>query len=279
MCLDGDDPNVLKDGKSLLMVAIENDDESTLATLLQCGCIPSRRIPELEDENIEGVMEWNYQTPLCFAIQLRKMRLAALLIQAGASVLELVEVLGWEALTIAAEEGEAGLTRLLTSFHAFSALFRSSQVKSESRKGSQDGVTSLVPVSGQLTPLAAASYHGYANVVRILLDAGDVTLNWRITQWGRSTALLLAAARGHYEVVTLLIQAGADYTVFNDVSKHRTKACSYIVQLFPLLGTPFSITSGCQTQPRPHHRRLAGRRCARQLTNGLLVPFTAMDID
>jgi ankyrin repeat protein len=58
--------------------------------------------------------------------------------------------------------------------------------------------------------LALASQHGYAEIVRLLLDAGEDPNRYNpVGLHAHSTPLHQAAAYGHYEVVRLLVERGA----------------------------------------------------------------------
>ncbi|RLN86338.1 hypothetical protein BBJ28_00007459 [Nothophytophthora sp. Chile5] len=72
----------------------------------------------------------------------------------------------------------------------------------------------------RLSPLLAASMNGHEAIARFLLDYGaavnqQVCISGGSSGAGSSTALLLAARCGHAAVVTLLLQRGADWSLFD----------------------------------------------------------------
>lgn len=67
------------------------------------------------------------------------------------------------------------------------------------------------------TPLSSAAYHGRVEAVRWLVSQSQHGLVVPVDQGkaGGETAMWLACKQGHVEVVQLLLEAGADYTLVN----------------------------------------------------------------
>lgn len=71
----------------------------------------------------------------------------------------------------------------------------------------ESGTTVLLEDYSAGNPLAIAAWNGRASIVRILLDTGGVS------QDDLSFIVILAASRGHVEVLRILINAGADIDI------------------------------------------------------------------
>jgi ankyrin repeat protein len=77
------------------------------------------------------------------------------------------------------------------------------------------GADPNVATEEKVTPLQSAAYHGYANVVKLLIDAG-ADVDAAETRYG-FTPLARAARNGHVQVIKLLLDAGADrHVVLSD---------------------------------------------------------------
>lgn len=68
-------------------------------------------------------------------------------------------------------------------------------------------------VSNGVTPLIAASAKGYVNIVTLLIDAG-ANVNF-VYKGDGNTPLMAAAHEGHADVVEVLLRAGADLSICN----------------------------------------------------------------
>ena len=69
------------------------------------------------------------------------------------------------------------------------------------------------------TPLMAAAVHGATDSMTLLLDKGVHGLGLDAKQDGDRTALHLATYHGYHQVVSLLLHAGADPTIYDDVGQ------------------------------------------------------------
>lgn len=64
------------------------------------------------------------------------------------------------------------------------------------------------------TMLCHAAASGYLDIVEIILIQGEIDINSN-SNFSQSTALMLAASRGHTEIVKLLIGSGADVSILD----------------------------------------------------------------
>ena len=71
---------------------------------------------------------------------------------------------------------------------------------------------------GNSSPLLNATRNNYPSTVRLLIDNG-ASVNKKFKCNG-NTSLHIAASRGYYDVVKVLLESGADKTILND--KHKT---------------------------------------------------------
>ena len=73
------------------------------------------------------------------------------------------------------------------------------------------GANPNIATDENMTPLHSAAYHGYADIVKVLIDAG-AEVNTAESRYG-FTPLAYAARSGSVEVIKLLIDAGADRAI------------------------------------------------------------------
>ncbi len=134
------------------------------------------------DLDAQGVY---HMTPLYYASDRGKMKVAQVLIKHGADVNSPRNV-DWCPLHAASSEGHLEISRLLIESGA--------------------NVNAQPSTDGHPTPLSLASYRGHLGIVRILLENGaDHNLRRR-----DETPLIRAWISGHFEVAELLLKYGAD---------------------------------------------------------------------
>lgn len=160
-------------------------------------------------------------TPLMRAVHGRLPEIAELLIAASADI-SARNSYGVTALYLAARAGDAVATRLLLNAgaNANTALPSGETVLMTAAKsgnadvvralltGGDDGV-SLLEIAEQRVAAQVAEAAGYGVPGNPTIAANFADVNARERWYGR-TALMIAAAEGHAEVVRLLIEAGSD---------------------------------------------------------------------
>jgi ankyrin repeat protein len=167
-------------------------------------------------------------TPLMRAVHGQMPTTAQLLIDAGADVSK-ANTYGVTALYIAARAGDAVATRMLLAAgaDANAALPASGEtvLMTAAKSGNAEVVRSLLTggVDGvSLTELGAAraaarvaESAGYALLPNPAVATNYADVNARDRLYGR-TALMIAAAEGHADVVPLLVEAGSDLNIVDE---------------------------------------------------------------
>lgn len=161
-------------------------------------------------------------TPLMRAVHGEELEIAQLLIDAGADV-ERANSYGVTPLYIAARAGDEAATRMLLAAGADSnvtlpaagetvlmtaAKAGNPEVVHALLTGGVDGV-SLLEIGEARAAARIAEAAGYAPPTNPAIAVNYAEVNARERLYGR-TALMIAAAAGHNDVVALLIEAGAD---------------------------------------------------------------------
>jgi ankyrin repeat protein len=171
--------------------------------------------------------EFDGTTPLMRAVGNERADLAQLLVDANADVNK-ANYYGVTALYLAAREGDPALTRMLLAAGANANVTLpagETVLMTAAKAGNPDVVRALLTggVDGvSLTEIgeARAAAHvaeaaGYASPTNPAIATNYADVNARERWYGR-TALMLAAAEGHAEVVALLIDAGSDLMVLDE---------------------------------------------------------------
>jgi ankyrin repeat protein len=160
-------------------------------------------------------------TPLMRAVQMRMPRIAQLLIDASADVKK-ANYYGVTPLYVAARAGDAVATQMLLAAGAdANATLPAGEtvLMTAAKSGDPDVVRALLtggiegvslPELGEARAAArVAEAAGYASPTNPAIARNYADVNARERWYGR-TALMLAAAEGHADVVDLLVEAGAD---------------------------------------------------------------------
>lgn len=164
-------------GVTPLSIACTNGDSAMVDLLLKAGADPNTALPEGE-------------TALMTAARTGKADAVKVLLVHGADAKAQESWRGQTALMWAAAEGHVAATEMLIEFGA--------DIHARSKAG--------------FTPLLFAVREGKIDVVRALLKAG-ASVNETFQGRGRmngTSALALATANGHYELASMLLDAGAD---------------------------------------------------------------------
>lgn len=172
--------------------------------------------------------EFDGTTPLMRAVGSERPDLAQLLVDANADVNK-ANYYGVTALYLAAREGDAAMTRMLLAAGAnanvtlpagetvlmTAAKAGNPEVVRALLTGGNDNV-SLTAIGEARAAASIAEEAGYSSQTNpAALESNYADVNAR-EQWYGRTALMLAAAEGHAEVVALLLDAGSDVTVLDE---------------------------------------------------------------
>jgi ankyrin repeat protein len=193
------------DAGSALMAASLQGHQAMVDTLLELGAAVDQQHGSTQ------------MSPLHMAAANGHVDVVALLLNSGASV-DAHDDQQWTPLMFAAQEGH---TQVVTTLLAAGADVDSgddhgcSALMQAARSGHSDAAQTLLDhdadanfIADWATPLIMAAAAGRVNVVTLLLDAG-AELDFLHPEDGYS-ALMLAALQGHSEVVRLLLAHGAD---------------------------------------------------------------------
>ncbi len=164
-------------------------------------------------------------TPLMRAVHSQMPNTARLLVDAGADVKK-ANFYGVTALYIAARAGDTAATRMLLAAgaDANAALPASGEtvLMTAAKAGSADIVEALLTGGAEGVSLAqlgearaaarVAEAAGYSLLPNPTIATNYADVNARERWYGR-TALMIAAAEGHLEVVRLLVEAGSDLSL------------------------------------------------------------------
>jgi ankyrin repeat protein len=166
-------------GVSALSLACINGDAAIIERLLNAGADPNAAQPEGE-------------TPLMTAARTGKLEAVKALLSHGAGVNARETWRGQTALMWAAAEGHAAVAKALI----------------------ESGADIRARSNGGFTPLLFAVREGRIDVVRTLIQAG-VNVNETLAPPARPgstgiSALVMAVANAHYELASVLLDAGAD---------------------------------------------------------------------
>jgi ankyrin repeat protein len=166
-------------------------------------------------------------TPLMRAVQLQRPDLVMLLIDAGADVRK-ANYYGVTALYIAAREGDLAAVRTLLAAGAdANATLPAGEtvLMTAAKTGDAAIVRALLTGGAESVSLSqlgdvraaarAAEMAGYSSIGNPAVATNYADVNARERWYGR-TALMLAAAEGHGDVVDLLIEAGSDVNLLDE---------------------------------------------------------------
>jgi ankyrin repeat protein len=166
-------------------------------------------------------------TPLMRAVGSEQRDLAQLLVDANADVNK-ANYYGVTALYLAAREGDAAMTRMLLAAGADANVTLpagETVLMTAAKAGNPEVVSALLTGGAEGVSLAALGEAraaarvneaaGYASPTNPTVATNYADVNAR-EQWYGRTALMLAAAEGHADVVALLIDAGSDVHVLDE---------------------------------------------------------------
>ena len=162
------------EGTTPLSMAAQNGHEEVVKLLLAAP-----------DINCDARKD-NGATPLVVAVQMNHTRVVEQLIKSGADVNLIIDEDGLTALCIAVTRKNLGVLKLLLQVPCI-------QVNC--------GTGSWV------NPLSSASYQGYKDIVKLLLEKGA---DPNIAHENGIAPLHLACLRGHTDIIKILLDAGAD---------------------------------------------------------------------
>lgn len=168
-------------GKTALMAAAKNGDRARIETLIAQGA-------EVNRSNNNG------GTPIMYAVLSRDPGTVSLLLQHGAEVNAVADN-GWTALMIASAKGYSDIARLLL----------------------EHGAKCDIADVYSWTPLMRAVYERRLQIVSLLVAQKSTRVN-RIGENGL-TALHLAALKGDQAIAKVLLAAGADPTIRDELGR------------------------------------------------------------
>jgi len=181
-----DDANAAADrvhsnGKTALMVAAKNGDRERIKTLIGEGADVNRA-------------NKNGGTPIMYAVLSHDTETVSLLVRYGAEVNAVADN-GWTALMIASAKGYSDIARLLLEH------------------GAKPDIADVY----SWTPLMRAVYEQRLQIVSLLVAQKSTRVN-RIGENGL-TALHLAALKGDQAIAQVLLAAGADPAIRDDLGR------------------------------------------------------------
>ncbi len=189
------------EGQTLLTRAIENGNLKVVEALLKYSIGP-HAIVNPDQANQGG---W---TPLALAVNKGYIEIVIALLQTGkVKIDQVVNALGWTPLSIAAKQGHVGIVQMLKAAQLRDFYLAIEQgnvgvVKKLLETLSSDAVNQ--PDSNGAVPLLLAAAHGYAEIVRLLIEKEGVYSN-PVNSFG-NTPLWMAAANGHQNVIDVLFE-------------------------------------------------------------------------
>ena len=172
---------VHSNGKTALMVAAKNGDKERIKTLIGEGA------------DVNGANN-NGGTPIMYAVLSHDTETVSMLLKYGAGVNAAADN-GWTALMIASAKGYSNIARLLL----------------------EHGARSDIADVYSWTPLMRAVYEQRLQIVSLLVAQGSTRVN-RIGENGL-TALHLAALKGDQAIAKVLLAAGADPAIRDDLGR------------------------------------------------------------
>ena len=196
-----------KNGVDALLIASANGDEEIVKILIEKGAKPDSEITQ--EFTVKGQKVFKGSTALMAAADGGRTGVIKQLIASGADVNHSNET-GSTALMAASAKGHLEAVKALVSAGA--------NVKAKTTIRFQIG-KDIVPKGTQSLP--GAAYYGHADVVEFLL-ANGADVNCKDEEFFVDP-LFLAATKGHYETVKLLIDRGADvFSVTGLGTAHNT---------------------------------------------------------
>ncbi len=135
-----------------------------------------------------------------------------------------VEIDNFNALSLACYGGSLALVKVLIKngalINAVSSVSGYAALHEASQNGRYDVVLFLLESGADITMLfkgssvlCLVSQNGHASVVRLLVLHKDIQKIINLSRESGETPLWIATSRGHYEIVQLLLEAGADITI------------------------------------------------------------------
>ena len=155
----------------------------------------------------------NMETPLALAIKWSSLEIVSLLLDEGADI-ELKDQMGQHALQIAAALGLPKVLEAIICKRGISRLQASEALDAAARAGQADSIEILLGMFSALKPenfagaVVGAAAYGYPKILTRLFQE-DVAID-AVADEDVGNALHAAAAAGHYDIVELLLEHGAN---------------------------------------------------------------------
>jgi len=225
--MDVDKDQVLREERTQLIVAAQDDDDDRIGNIL------FNKTQQEAKAEIDKVTAAHGLSPLMISAREGKLRACQKLLELHANA-ELRTTTGTvTALHFAAANRRMDIVQLLAESDRGQSLLNlktssdETALFSAARSGSSEVVNVLILRKADLflrntkdqTALMVASRHGHVEVMRALIDAG-ADVRDRIEK-DQNTALMLAARFGHHEAIKLLVESlpqdTDDYSRFDDI--------------------------------------------------------------
>ena len=168
------------------------------------------------------------ETALILASARGHSEIVKILLDKGANI-QAMNDFGWTALALASTHGHSEIVRLLVDRGAnVQTISKGNPYKFREYEGFRGSVGGIRFYDFRMTALMLASARGHSEIVKILLDKGAEI---HVRDFQDQTALMMASENGHLEVVKVLLKAGARP---NDITNGLTNVFMITVNGSPL---------------------------------------------